>query len=247
MLVYIRMTIQPIAEEIWEARHDQWSGGVHFPGRMLVVRLADGGLWLHSAVPIDDALAAALAALGPVRHIVAPNLFHHLHAAAAKSRYPEATLWAVPGMADKKPELSVDAWLGVDDPPWASEVAPLSMRGAEKVSEFVFFHRRSRTLAVTDLVFNLQQYRGILSAIVFRLVGVHRRLAQSRLVRMLTTDRDAMAASVAEMLAWDFARVVPCHGEVVDRDARDRLGAALAHLSSGPALPAASRSAHRPK
>lgn len=241
------MQLQPIAEEIWEARHDQWSGGVHFPGRMVVARLSDGGLWLHSPVPIDDALAAELDALGPVRHIMAPNLFHHLHAAAAKARYPEATLWSVPGMADKNPALKVDAWLGEADPPWAAEIAPRAIAGSAKLGEHVFFHRESRTLLVTDLVFNLQQYRGILSAIVFRIAGVHKRLAQSRLIRMLTSDREAMAASVGEMLAWDFVRLVPCHGEIVDDGAHARLSAALAHLGSTPALPAASSSAHRPK
>ena len=35
--------------------------------RMTVIRLADGGLFLHSPVPLDAALRAALDQIGPVR------------------------------------------------------------------------------------------------------------------------------------------------------------------------------------
>ena len=42
-----------------------------FTTRMTVIRLPDGGLWLHSPTPLDDGLRAAIDALGPVAHIVA--------------------------------------------------------------------------------------------------------------------------------------------------------------------------------
>jgi hypothetical protein len=40
---------------------------------MTVVRLADGGLFIHSPVSLDGALRAAVDALGPVTAIVAPR------------------------------------------------------------------------------------------------------------------------------------------------------------------------------
>ena len=50
-----------------------------FPTRMTVVRLASGGLWLHSPTQISDGLRAELDALGPVRHLVSPNRIHYSH------------------------------------------------------------------------------------------------------------------------------------------------------------------------
>lgn len=43
---------------------------------MAVLRLSDGSLWVHSPVELDDDLAAALAELGEVKHIVSPNFEH---------------------------------------------------------------------------------------------------------------------------------------------------------------------------
>lgn len=45
-------------------------------GRMAVLRLSNGSLWVHSPVQLDDTLAAALDELGDVKHIVSPNYEH---------------------------------------------------------------------------------------------------------------------------------------------------------------------------
>jgi hypothetical protein len=84
------------------------------------------------------------------------------------------------------------------------------------------------------------EYRGWISGLVFRMVGAHRRLAQSRLLRLLVRDRAAAAASARRILAWDFERVVMAHGEIVDRDARARMTEALRWMLGGaPAIAAA--------
>ena len=64
--------------------------GFQFPARMSVLPLGAGKLALVSPVPIDDALAAAIAELGRVELLIAPNLLHHLYIDAAARRYPEA-------------------------------------------------------------------------------------------------------------------------------------------------------------
>ena len=47
---------------------------------MAVLRLSDGSIWVHSPVNLDDDLAAALAELGEVKHIVTPNYEHTKYA-----------------------------------------------------------------------------------------------------------------------------------------------------------------------
>lgn len=234
--------LEPIAEGLW---HDQFDlfvpPGLHMRGRMVVARLSDGRLWIWSPIPIDDALAKQIGALGEVGHIVAPNALHHLHFAAAAERFPSAERWIAPALARKRPDLA-GCRLLEDEPPaaWAAELEQLRVEGAPKLDEVAFFHRASKTLIVTDLVFNVLEYRGWLSGLVFRMVGAHKRLAQSRAMRMLVRDRAAAAASARRILAWDFERVVMAHGEIVDRDARARMTEALRWMLGGaPAIAAA--------
>src|SRR5688500_18374152 len=100
--------LQPQAENLWTADHElKVPGGVPFPVRMTVARLSDRSLALISPVPIDDALASELAGLGPVSHLIAPNLFHHFYLAPAKVRYPEARVLGPPGLAAKKRGMTV--------------------------------------------------------------------------------------------------------------------------------------------
>ncbi|PKN55335.1 MAG: hypothetical protein CVU56_21920 [Deltaproteobacteria bacterium HGW-Deltaproteobacteria-14] len=226
-----------VPDHLWFANHvTPAPGGMRLPTRMVVARLAAGALWLHSPVPIDDALAAELATLGPVEHLVAPNAFHHLHADAAKARYPAATLWAPEVLRRKCPALPIDAALEADvATPWSDELAHVLIAAGPKMAEVVFHHRASRTLITTDLVFNLARVDRWWTRTVLRLVGALGGLRQSRLWRSLTRNREAARAAIEAALAWDIERVVPAHGDpVVGPDARDRLTAALWWMRGDP-------------
>lgn len=232
--------LEAFADHVWYFEHDMFlPGRVHFRGRSTVVRLEDGDLWVHSPNPIGDEIARELAELGPVRHLVAPNALHHLHLSAAAARYPDAEVWGAPGVAAKVPALSLTSELGPDAPePWAGEIDQVFVAGAPWMSEVVFFHRASRTLVVTDLVFNVHGARG-LSPLVFRMVGAWKRLAQSRLLRTQVKDRAAFAEGARQILAWDFEAVLMAHGEPVvgvdaeGRDAKERLRGALEWMLAG--------------
>jgi hypothetical protein len=58
-------TLRREADGIWTAEAPQRFYGLHFGTRMTVLRLPDGGLWIHSPVSIDVALKGAIDALGP--------------------------------------------------------------------------------------------------------------------------------------------------------------------------------------
>ena len=217
--------LEQLAEELWGWEHDLFMpGGIHFRGRTTVVRLPDGGLWLLSPNPIDDRRAEELAGLGPVRHLVAPNKLHHVHLGDVAARYPDAVLWAAPGLAAKRADLRFDATLD-DVPPdaWAGHIDQVAVRGASWLDEVVFMHRPSGTLLVTDLVFNIYGCRGLLTPLVLRMAGAWRRLAQSRLVRRSVDDRAAFRDSGRRVMALPFDKVVMAHGRpLLENDAEGR-------------------------
>jgi glyoxylase-like metal-dependent hydrolase (beta-lactamase superfamily II) len=222
-----------LAPDVLGAENDLFlPGGIHFRGRMTVVRLPTGGLALISPNPIDEAMAAELEAYGRVEHLISPSLFHHLHLAGARERFPAARLYAPPGLETKAPSLSVDEVLGdPDHTPFGDALEHELIGGAPSAGEVCFFHRPSRTLIVADLVFNIHEYRGIGTGLLLRAVGAHKRLAPSRVWRKLARDRTRVRESLTRVLAWDFERVVVAHGRVVTEDAHAALERALEGLT----------------
>jgi hypothetical protein len=231
--------LHTISDGLWAASHQlNLPGGFPFPVRMTVVRLADGSLVLLSPVPLDDALAAELAALGPVGFLVAPNLLHHLYLGAAARRYPQAQVLVAPGLPEKVGTLPPHALLDERVPAaWQGQLQVLSMQGQPKLNEQALLHLPSRSLILTDLVFHILHPASWRTDLLLWMVGCRGRLAQSRLVRGLTTDKPAAEASAARLLDLDFDRLVPAHGEIVEREAKAALARALASvLASRPAL-----------
>jgi hypothetical protein len=67
--------------------------GFDYPTRMVIVRLADGGLWLWSPIQKNAEIEDAVRALGPVRHIVSPNKLHYLFLGEWQAAFPTAKMW----------------------------------------------------------------------------------------------------------------------------------------------------------
>lgn len=206
--------------------------GIVFPARSVLARLDDGTLALHSPLPIDDALAAEIDAVGEVKHLIAPNLFHHLYFGPACERWPNAKRYGAYGFAKKRPDLTFDVVLGQDDASALAGFEPIGIRGM-KANETLFFHAASGTLVVTDLVFNLRSYHTKVSAVFFRLLGVHGKVAQSPIVRWATNDRAAAGAGCREALSRPFDRLVVAHGPVVETGGKAALEHALAWMLGG--------------
>jgi hypothetical protein len=210
-------------------------GGVRLPIRATIARLPDGGVLVHSPTPPRDGLADAVAALGPVRALVAPNLLHHRWAGAWHGRFPEATLWAAPGLARKRADLRVGATLGADAAPWADAFAPLALEGCPALAEHVFFHAASATLVCSDLLFHVRAPETWATSLVLALAGTRGRLAMSRAWWRYARDRRALWASLERLLAWPFSRVLVGHGDVFEApDAPARCREAFARVLGPP-------------
>ena len=214
------MPLTAVAPGLWSYVHTMHApGGVRMPVRMNLARVgasrdgASGDLWVHSPVPIDDALAAEITGLGRVLYVVAPNAYHHLFAGTFAARFPGAKLYGVSGVTRKRPELAFEGMLTDGSvPPWAGEIDQVFIEGAPKLSEVVFFHRASRSLLVSDLFFNVTEPETWMTGLVLRMMGTYKRFGRSRAWSLFGKDRSLLKASVEKVLAWDFVRVLPAHG-----------------------------------
>lgn len=211
--------MKSLDENLWIVDHDHFAFGLHFPGRMTVVRLPEDGLWLCSPVPIDDALAAELAELGPVRWLVAPNRFHHVHLEEVVRRYPDAVLLGAPGLPEKRKDLSFAGTLEAPPSSWAGTLETRLLDGAAALNEVVFFHRPSRTLVTTDLFMNVHEAKGLVSKLVYQAEGCWQRPRVPRLFSLITRDRVRMKAAATDVTRWPIERLVMAHGQIVQEGA----------------------------
>ena len=211
-----------IAPGLWTATSTmRFTGGVILPIRMIVVRLPDASLALISPIPMDDAMATKVAALGPVRYLIGPNLLHHLSLGAAGARFPDATLHGAPGLAAKRSDLAFAGEL--TDAPWGDALGPHLVAGAPRIGEVLLHHRPSGTLIATDLLFNIRTPANRRTAMVLAVAGTRGRLARSREWLFLVKDKAAFNASLDRILDLPFDRVVMAHGETVESGGRAEL------------------------
>lgn len=217
------------AEGLWTLDHPARALGMPLGIRMTVVRLKDGGLWLHSPVPMTAADQHELEALGPVRYIVAPSLFHHLHARAAKERFPQARLLGAPGLPEKRKRLAFDGVLGsAPESGYAADLEQLLVAGMPRVNEVVFLHRPSRTLIVADFLFNVPEARGPWMWLYFTWTAKLGEPCQTLIFKMVIKDKAAYRATLRALRGWDFDRIVLSHGQVVPSGGKAALERAIA-------------------
>ena len=223
-----------IDRDIWIAEGPSVSFfGFPYPTRMTLVRLSDGGLWLCSPIELTDALADAVRALGPVQHLVSPNKIHHLFLGQWAQAWPEAKLWASPGLAQRRSDLSFDGELGdAAEPAWESDIDQLIFRGSFFMEEVVFFHRSSRSAIITDLVqkFDPATQRGW-RGLLMRLDGlVGPKGGAPRELRLTFWNRRAVRESLRKALGWNPQRLIIAHGQWVGENGREALARALSWI-----------------
>lgn len=226
--------LTPFAENLWIADGAVAEvAGFRYPTRMAVVRLADGGLWIWSAVGLTPELQAEVSALGPVRHIVVPCANHTLHVAAWQAAFDQARTSVAPGVRRRAPGIRVDCDLQEGAPTeWAGQIDQ-SLMPNRIAPEVVFFHRASGTLLFTDLLqgFAPGWFAGWRGVIAWLDAMTGPEPATPRKFRLATTDRNAARAALAHLRQWPVERVLMAHGTPVTRDAPAYLDRAFRWLT----------------
>ena len=220
--------LDPLADGVWTVDAPFSIFGMPIGHRMTVVKLASGGLWLHSPVPHTPELTALLAPLGPIEHWVAPSRTHDLYLDGWFERCPEAASWGAPKLRKPHPEWEFTGWLAADlDAPWRDELDLLEIAGAPRVGEWMFLHRPTRTAITADVLFNVGTGPKGFGKLMLKLAGTYGEAGVSRLLKAAIVDRAAFEASLARVLEWDFDTLVVGHGTPLTDDPKGKLRAAF--------------------
>lgn len=219
-------TLKPVAEDVWivdgpEIRMRWGWLRIPFPTRMTVVRLPDRGLWLHSPIAPDERVVEALAGIGRVAHIVAPNTLHYWYVPSWAAHFPNATVWLAPGLPEKaKRPLPAHRLLAAAAPDeWRGTVDQVMVTG-DVLNEVDFFHRPSRTAILTDLIENFEpaRVRSRFWRTIIRWSGAVDPDGKAPIDMRATFrhHRNAVRAAVETMIGWDPVRVIIAHGRWYD-------------------------------
>jgi len=226
-----RSPLRNLAPDLWVADRGLKLAVGDVGTRMTVIRLADGGLFLHSPVRLDEPTRRALDALGPVRCVVAPSKVHHFFVGDYIAAFPQARAFAAPGLPEKRKDLRFSGVLSdTAEPEWLGQIEQHVFQGASFVNEVVFFHPGSRTLLLTDLAFNVAADKTAPARLFYWLTGAAGRFGPHRLMRLGIRNRRAARTSVDRILQWDFERVIVTHGDVLERAGREHFRTAFAFL-----------------
>jgi hypothetical protein len=221
--------ITNLAPDLWIATRSFTNELGVVTSRMTGIRLKDRRVLLHSPVPIEPDLRCAVENLGQVAALIAPNLFHHQFLSEWRSAFPEAKAFCTTGLAAKRSDFKFDCVLeDVSPPEWRGQVDQLLIKGIPEYGEIVFFHRPSRTLIVSDIVFNYSPVQAASDPGGADGLGPHSR------IRSAISDPNALRDSIENVLRWPFDRVIVSHGEIVESDGHARFRKGFAFLYGQP-------------
>ena len=219
--------MRQIGDDIWVHEDSMKMLGNKLGLRMTIVRLKDGRLWVHSPTAISPSLQQEINALGSVRYLVAANNHHSKWLQDWIDAYPDAEVYVSAGIPRKVPLSNYHILQRGMENVWQGDLEWQTMPSVPVLNETVFFHSRSSSLIVTDLVQNYPEnpnktgFAGAMTKYVFEPIGfkdccVHPLLKMSFTIK----DKTAFSRFVQSVQDWEFDKIVVTHGDIIENEAK---------------------------
>ncbi|KAF9028778.1 hypothetical protein BDZ89DRAFT_1160155 [Hymenopellis radicata] len=236
-----------VAKDVWIFSKPFARGGlIPIGGRSTAVKLSNGGVWVLASTPLSTETKSTLDKMGPVEYIVSADRVHHLFLTEYKTAYPNAKVIAPADAVERhgNKDLKVDGIWGKDPPDtkygFEDDIQHCYFSGFVN-KDVAFFHPASKTLIEADLLFNLpatEQYSksktsgkipvfGGFNPMAGPLLALLGRWARTESMRSLHpclfVDSEwcefarAMKRDAKTVSQWDFERIIPCHGDVIEQ------------------------------
>jgi hypothetical protein len=223
-------TLKPVAEDIWIVDGPTIGFGprwlkMPFPTRMTIIRFANE-LFIHSPTELSPELRREILRIGVPRWLVAPNRLHYWWIPDWRWAFPVADVYVAPRTRQQ-------AGRHIDFPthdlskrasyPWDVAIATLPVAG-RYMTEYVFFHRLSRSLILTDLVENFEPAKlSRLMRWLTRLGGVQAPNGAMPRDMRKTFSKPHLRRAIDTMLAWEPEHVILAHGHWYRTDGAAKL------------------------
>lgn len=220
------MTLHKLAEGIWILDGNPISFlTFQYEIRSTIVDLGKGELLIHS--PVQLSAANLLKDLpGNIKYIVSPNKLHSLFLDDWQKAFPDAKIYAPPGLKSRRPKVSFYKELTDEpEPEWQGVLKQKIVRGSWFMSEVVFFHEASGSLILGDLIEN---HNPKIFGWLHRVIGsANAMLAPNgttpRNYRWTFPRRDEARQDLQEIMRWNPKRVIVNHGPIVENGAQEFL------------------------
>lgn len=140
------------------------------PRSMTVYKMDDGGLWIHSAIALNDDGRKKLESFGKPKYVVVPNPDHRLDAHYFKEHYPEIMV-----VCPKAARSKVEEQIAVDETCESvfsgSEIEVIHMPGAKEI-ELAYKVKigEDKALIMTDLLVNVPELKGV-GGFILKMIG----------------------------------------------------------------------------
>lgn len=217
---------QALAENLWLLVYPLKMLGADLRRNVTIIRLRSGKLVIHSTAPFSPEDVMAIQRLGEPGWLLDGILRHDTFAEKGRLAFPGIPHLAPEGFSEL---VGFETTLIVPAPPeWNGELLALEIQGAPEARDTALFHVPSRTLILTELVFNFDGDETVWTELLLQVaVGGEHHPGMSRPVKAGVKNEAAFRSSLTTILGWDFDRVIVGHGDVIENGGKAKLLAAL--------------------
>ncbi|EMC94981.1 hypothetical protein BAUCODRAFT_34980 [Baudoinia panamericana UAMH 10762] len=225
-------------------------GYIKVGGRGTIVALQSGNLAVFSPVAMTATVKKELATFGngQVKYITALDQEHHIFLEEWHKAFPDAKVVGpdtLPEHRDKQGYFQIpkDRWVLMRSADRAGGFSvseefdrefDTEYNSSHPNKELIFRHKPTRTLIQADLFFNLPAYEQFSKTQMNPTSGILTRLFsamnntrgeaiwQRRFIwyAISAADRNGFNQSIGRIAKWDFDRVIPCHGDVIEQNGK---------------------------
>ena len=218
--------MKEIGEGIWVHEDAMSLAGTQLRLRMTVVKLANGGLWVHSPTALSPELLEETEKLGSVSFIVGASNGHNIWLREWQNAFPDAVLYVSSGIPKK---LKLTNYQVLDESNgniWKEDLVREYMPGVPFFSESVFLHDKTKSLIVSDLIQNHCDKRpsglaGLLTKYIFEPIGFKGMCVAPPLkIGFMIKDKPNFVLFIKRIQNRDFERIIVTHGDIIESNAK---------------------------
>lgn len=202
-------------------------------GRRMTIIKCGSELFIHSCIKLEETTLSTLTQLGHIRWILVPNFYHMKDVLWYSQQFPDADIIATTPLLKKLYSIGIKKAQVLPDYCSESLLTHITFKIMESVkhTEIECFHDASKTLILTDLIFNLDSHKMGLIGKLFHRINQSDRLGITRLFKtFFMLNRDILKEELHELMGLNFTTIIMSHGTIITDHAKEKLSDILETL-----------------